>query len=90
MRTLRCFWELTFPVKNIFTINVLFDVKYRYNIDDDPMYMERTRLPEPPVSQPKKKRLRQLRFITFLRRTAYESLQISVTVHGKRHSFPVC
>ena len=23
MRTLRCFWELTFPVKNIFTINVL-------------------------------------------------------------------
>lgn len=31
-----------------------FDVKYRYNIDDDPMYMERTRLPEPPVSQPKK------------------------------------
>ena len=31
-----------------------FDLKYRYNIDDDPMYMERTRLPEPPVSQPKK------------------------------------
>lgn len=31
-----------------------FDVKYRYNIDDDPMYIERTRLPEPPVSQPKK------------------------------------